>query len=177
MKIHRSLSLLLAAAVLGIGLFTACQPNTPGETTAASTESAVPTGDLSVNDGLSRETFLEGSYADEWLTGCSRPDRNDHFDAYILRHEEPRGEGTVYTFLVYYPHGAKPLQTIHSLTEDGETCILDLTYTEGGSTEGYTLTLVTLELPGDRDVRVRLNSGENILGTLLTVAAQPIVYG
>lgn len=127
-------------------------------------------------------TFLDGIiewYGDEtpagrWFDGCSAPDRDDQFDAYVLRHEAAAGEHTTFTYLIYYPHGDSARQATPELLEGERGYVLRVTYTEGTGINGYSLCYLSVTLPTDQAPRLDLLEEGNDLGYLSTVTVDPI---
>ena len=70
---------------------TACADGEPAyedrETFRQETYVALEDTVIAFQDGIIRTAYSAETSIDEWLKGCSAPDRNDQFDAYTLRHE------------------------------------------------------------------------------------------
>jgi hypothetical protein len=135
-------------------------------------ETFVVAGDMvmTFQDSIVMDAYPTESAVGEWLTGCSDSDRNDQFDAYILRHEASYGNGnTVHTYLIYYPHGDKAYKATPELLEGESGYVINISYTAGSGVEGYSLCYLTVTLPTDKSPRVRLLVEDDSLGVLSTV--------
>lgn len=135
-------------------------------------ETFVVAGDtvMTFQDAIALDAYPAGSAVGEWLTGCSDSDRNDQFDAYTLRHEALDGNGnTVYTYLIYYPHGDTACKATPELLEGESGYVINVSYTAGSGVEGYSLCYLTVALPTEKSPRVRLLIEDDTLGILSTV--------
>ncbi len=149
----------------------------PGETYAPEETVAVDGHTLHYSAGMSSEDFSAGTPAGDWIIGCSAPDRNDHFDAYILRHDATEGDMTTYTYLVYIPGATS--DTAAPALFDGATYgyRIDLYRTEPVE-GGYTLSRVQVTLPTTEEApRLRIIVDDDALGALVTVTETPIPGG
>ena len=126
------------------------------------------------SDGLVTADFPIGEPAGDWLSGCNRPDRDEHFQAYTLRREIAEGENTTFTYLIYYPHRDGVLQVKPSLSRTDSGYIIDLTYEAGQGMDGYSLCYLSVTLPTDKAPRLRLHRGEETLGVMSTVTQADI---
>ncbi len=147
------------------------------ETFAKETYVTVEGTTLSITDGLTRAVFSDDTPAGEWLAGCEAPDRNDQFDAYTLRHESAADGNTTFTYLIYYPHGGAAVAASPELLEGESGYVINLTYTEGDGTEGYSLCRLAVTLPTDKSPRLRLLAGKDTLGVMSTVTENTIPTG
>lgn len=166
------------AALMVCLLLSACTQREPSyedrETFPPEVLTPVEGTELILQDGLTADTYPADSSVGAWLTGCGSSDRNDHFDAYTLRHEAAANGNTTFTYLIYYPHETGSLKAKPSLSESDSGYIVDLTYEAGEGTEGYSLCYLTLTLPTEKAPRLRLHGSEEILGVMSTVTANPI---
>lgn len=175
MKTRFSLTAALLALLL---LLSAC---TEGESTADDRETFpketyIEASDAAVTfrDGLNTADYPAGTVAGDWLSLCAASDRDEHFDAYTLRHESTEGGKTTFTYLVYYPHGGGSLSATPEVLEGESGYVINLTYEEGGSTEGYTLCALTVTLSTDQAPRLRLICYGETLGQMATVSEEEI---
>ena len=138
-------------------------------------ETYVPVGDggLILYDALTVEGLSDPKLTD-WVNACASPDRNDHLGGYVLRHKMSEGDKTVFTFLVYYPHGGSAKAVTPELLEGASGYVLNLTFTEGKGTEGYSLCHLTVTVPTDNAPRVRIIDGDTMPGLLVSVSEEPI---
>ena len=169
----------LIIAVLSVGalLLSACarEPSYEDrETFAPEVLTPVEGTELIFADGLVTANFPMGEALGDWLNGCSRPDRNDHFQAYTLRREINEGENTTFTYLIYYPHGGESMKVKPVLSQTDSGYVIDLTYEKGQGVEGYSLCYLSVTLPTDKTPRLRLRYGEEILGVMSTVTQADI---
>ena len=125
-------------------------------------------------DGLVTADFPVGGPAGDWLNGCNRPDRDEHFQAYTLRREITDGENTTFTYLIYYPHGGEAMKAKPVLSETDSGFVIDLTYEAGQGVEGYSLCYLSVTLPTDKTPRLRLCREKEILGVMSTVTQADI---
>ena len=162
-------------------LMTACSPEEPSyadrETFEKETYVTLDNTGMSLLDGLQTESFPEDTPEGEWLAGCSAPDRNDQFDAYVLRHESAAEGHTTFTYLIYYPHGGSPLQVTPELMEGESGYVIHLSYADGAGNSGYSLCLLSVTLPTDQAPRMSLLVDGDSLGYISTVTATPIAEG
>lgn len=129
---------------------------------------------ISLADGLPLDYYSPDSPTGAWLEGCATSDRDDYFDAYVLRHESIADGNTTFTYLVYYPHGGSPLDVTHELLKGESGYVLNLHYTVGEVGESDSLCYLTLTLPTGEPPRLRLLVGDEALGILSTVTETPI---
>ncbi len=145
--------------------------------TNAPTEAYAPSGDFPVayQGNLTLDAYPEGTPAGDWLAACSAPDRDDQFEAYVLRHEAQNGESTTFTYLIYYRHGASGLSATPSVFqgENGGRRV-DLTYAEGDGTADYALCRLSVTLPAGEAPRLRLLIADDTVGYLSTVSQTEI---
>ena len=144
------------------------------ETFAPEVLTPVEGGELILQDGLRIDGYPLNEPIGEWLAGCSRPDRNDHFQAYTLRREISSEGNTSFTYIIYYPHGGAALTVKSALSQTDNGYIIDLTYEEGDGTQDYSLCYLSVTLPTDKAPRLRLTHDEETLGVLSTVTVDPI---
>lgn len=161
---------------------TACADGEPAyedrETFRQETYVALEDTVIAFQDGIIRTAYSAETSIDEWLKGCSAPDRNDQFDAYTLRHEASDGSGnTTYTYLIYYPHGGKAMEAAPELLDRGNGYVINLSYTMGTGIEGYSLCYLSVTLPTDQAPRLRLVVDEEALGVMSTVTTDKIPLG
>ena len=164
----------LIIAVLSVGalLMSSCarEPSYEDrETFAPEVLTPVEGTEVVFADGLATAAFPVGEPVGDWLSGCSRPDRNDHFQAYTLRREIAEGENTTFTYLIYYPHGGDPLSVTPELTESGDSYLMNIRYDSGKGEQGYSLCRLEVSLPTQNAPRLRFRVGEEILDVLVTV--------
>ena len=169
----------LIIAVLSVGalLMSSCarEPSYEDrETFAPEVLTPVEGTEVVFADGLVTAAFPVGEPVGDWLSGCSRPDRNDHFQAYTLRREIAEGENTTFTYLIYYPHGSESMKAKPVLSQTDSGYVIDLTYEAGQGMEGYSLCYLSVTLPTDKTPRLRLRRGEEILGVMSTVTQADI---
>ena len=169
----------LIIAVLSVGalLLSSCarEPSYEDrETFAPEVLTPVEGTELIFADGLVTAHFPTEEAMGDWLSGCSRPDRNDHFQAYTLRREITEGENTTFTYLIYYPHGGESMKVKPVLSQTDSGYVIDLTYEKGQGVEGYSLCYLSVTLPTDKTPRLRLRQGEEILGVMSTVTQADI---
>ncbi len=125
-------------------------------------------------DGLVAADFPVGEPAGDWLSGCSRPDRDEQFQAYTLRREIAEGENTTFTYLIYYPHGDGAMEAKPVLSKSDSGYVIDLTYEAGQGVDGYSLCYLSVTLPTDKTPRLRLRREKEILGVMSTVTQTDI---
>lgn len=171
---HTKFKLCILCGLLVSALcLAACQGGEPDgadrETFPKESYETVTDAGLTHRGGLSALDYDASSPVGEWLTACASSDRDEQFDAYTLRREITDGENTIFTYMIYYPHGGEGLTVTPELLE-GENggYVLNLTYTAGGSGE-YCLDYLSVTLPTDKAPRVRLLYEGEILGQLATV--------
>ena len=129
---------------------------------------------LTLTDALSVSAYGSETPEGAWLAGCARPDRDENFAAYVLRHESATDGNTTFTYLIYYPHGGAALAATPELLEGDDGYVLNLRYAEGSGREEYALCRLEVTLPTQRAPRLRLLVGEETLGVLSTVTDSPI---
>jgi hypothetical protein len=179
MKFKKTMSVLLTV-LLAFFLLTACEagksPDAGAVTSPADLLTPAAGIELTLRDGLSVEAYAADSPVGEWLLGCSGEDRDDHFDAYVLRHETADGGNTTFTYLIYYPHEQSSLAAKATIAEgdSGDGYVLGLSYGEGSGTEGYSLCYLSFTLPTDQAPRLRIYKGTGSLGLMSTVTSEPI---
>jgi hypothetical protein len=144
------------------------------ETFPKETYVPVADGGIVLYDGITKEELSAVPSLAEWLSACAASDRNDYFGGYMLRHESTEGENTVFTYLVYYPHGEKAMAVYPELLEGTSGYVLNLGYTAGEGVDGYSICYLTVTLPTDRAPRVRLVVGNQTPGVVITVTDSPI---
>jgi hypothetical protein len=146
------------------------------ETFPKETYVPVADGGIVLYDGITKEELSAVPSLAEWLSACAASDRNDYFGGYMLRHESTEGENTVFTYLVYYPHGEKAMAVYPELLEGTSGYVLNLGYTAGEGVDGYSICYLTVTLPTDTDraPRVRLVVGNQTPGVVITVTDSPI---
>ncbi len=148
------------------------------ETHPQETYIAVGDAQLSYTGGLDTAAYPAGAPAGDWLAGCSAPDRDEFIDAYILRHTDEREGESTFTYLIYYPHGEGRLVATPTLEEGTDEYRLNLTLREAAAgdpaTEGYLLARISVTLPAAKAPRLRLLSGGDVLGTLVSESREAI---
>lgn len=139
-------------------------------------ETYIEAADASVTfrGGLNTVDYPAGTVAGDWLSLCAASDRDEQFDAYTLRHESTSSGKTVFTYLIYYPHGGAGLTATPEVLEGESGYVINLTYKSGGSTDGYTLCALTVTLPTDQAPRLRLLYEDEVLGQMATVSEDEI---
>lgn len=125
-------------------------------------------------DGLSRDDYAADTPAGQWLIGCSASDRDEQFGAYTLRHESAADGNTTFTYLIYYPHGGPSVAAASEVLEGESGYVINIIYTAGAGTEGYSLCTLAVTLPTDQAPRLRLLVGGDPLGVMSTVTDSPI---
>lgn len=129
---------------------------------------------LSIAGGMETATF-DGTPAGEWLAGCSASDRDDQFNAYVLRHEAAAGENTTFTYLIYYRHGGVPVTPTAEVQKEDSGYRVNVSYTpDSEATADYALCYLTVTLPTQEAPRLRLLLGDETVGNLVTVTGDPI---
>lgn len=178
MNMKKITVILLLAALLASA--TACAgENSDGddtlvrETFEKETYVTVSDGGVTLTDGLALAAYGADTPAGAWLAGCSNPDRDDQFDAYVLRHESTADGNTTFTYLIYYPHGGTPLVATPELLEGETGYVVNLRYAAGGRGD-YALSRLEVTLPTQSAPRLRLLLEEEALGVLSTVTDSPI---
>ena len=176
MKIFRICSAVFLVALLLASV--SCGEREPSyddretrETFEKETYATVDGADMTFHDGLAKTAYASDMQVGAWLAGCASPDRDDRFDAYILRRESASEGNTTFTYLIYYPHGATALAATPELLERDGGYTINLRYKPGTGTEGYTLSYLSVTLPTDEAPRLRLLVNEEPLGVMSTVAA------
>ena len=144
------------------------------ETFPQETYVPVAGGGMILYDGLTVEQITFDSNMLDWLNACSGADRNDYFGGYVLRYENTEEENTVFTYLVYYPHGGEALAVKPELFEGSSGYVLNLNYAPGDGVKGYSLCHLTVTVPTDKAPRVRLLVGDQAPGVLISVSSKPI---
>ena len=172
----KKIAALLASVVL-LSSVTACSDDPSDgsdetfrqETLPKETYTVVEGASVKLNDGLPTSAYSAESTVGVWLAGCNHPNRDEQFDAYVLRHESTSGENTVFTYLIYYPHGGDPLSVTPELTENGDSYLMNIRYDSGKGEQGYSLCRLEVSLPTQNAPRLRFRVGEEILDVLVTV--------
>lgn len=144
------------------------------ETFPVETYETVDGAVVSFQDGVARDAYPADTPVGEWLTGCSADDRDDQFDAYTLRHESAADGHTTFTYLIYYPHGGSALSARSEVLEGEGGYVINIHYSAGGGTEGYSLCTLSVTLPTEETPRLRLLLADDPLGVMSTVSASPI---
>ena len=175
MKNRMSSMAALLALVMFLSACSGARPDTDGrETFPEETYVEVASASLSFRADLNAADYPEGTVAGDWLILCNAPDRDEQFDVYTLRHQSTDGDKTAFTYLVYYPHGGKPLTATPEVLEGESGYVVNLTYKAGGSTEGYSLSTLTVTVPTDKAPRLRLIYDGEVLGQMATVSDEEI---
>ncbi len=168
----------MAALLALITLLSACSvpgPDADGrETFPEETYTEVVNASFFFRADLDTADYPEGTVTGDWLTRCNAPDRDEQFEVYTLRHQSTDGDKTAFTYLVYYPHGGKPLTPTPEVLEGEHGYVINLTYGSGGSTEGYSLCTLTVTLPTAEAPRLRLIRDGEALGQIATVSDEEI---
>ena len=169
---------LLMAGQLAVSM-TACTEDPAGENPPRETfpqETFIPMENtaMTFRDGLDMTAYAEDTPEGAWLAGCSAPDRNDHLDAYVLRHESAADGHTTFTYLVYYPHGGQSMEAAPALLQGESGYAIHLTYEAGQGSSGYSLCYLSVTLPTDRAPELELRVDKKILGMISTVTQTPI---
>lgn len=164
--------LLSAASCAGDG----SEAPSPPETFEKETFTQAEGGSVTVTDGLDRDVFPADSPVGAWLAGCSAPDRNDHFDAYVLRYENREGEHTTSTYFIYYPHGGEPLAVNATLVKGQDRYQVNASFEKGEGKEGYSLCRLDVSITEWLTLGSRLSvlAGDEPLGVLTTVTETPL---
>lgn len=144
------------------------------ETFPQETYVSVGNGSMILYDALTVEEMYTDSNVAEWLDACAGSDRDDYFGGYVLRHEATEGENTVYTYLVYYPHGGEAMTVLPQLVDGTSGCVLNLHYAKGSGTEGYALSMIRVILPSGGAPRVRLLVNDDTPGVIVSVSKEAI---
>ena len=144
------------------------------ETFAKETYAAVGDTAVTFHDGIERTAYPAETPSGEWLSGCSDSDRDDQFDAYTLRHESAADGNTTFTYLIYYPHGGRAMTAAPELLEGKNGYVINLQYTPGAGTEGYSLCYLSVTLPTETAPRLRLLADDETLCVMSTVTREPI---
>jgi hypothetical protein len=144
------------------------------ETFAVETFAAVENSVITFADGVDPSVYPVGEPTGNWIDGCSDADRDDQFDAYILRHESKADGNTTFTYLVYYPHGEAAYTVTPALLESDGGYVLEMTYAPQGTKAEPSLCYLSVTLPTDQAPRVRLLLGQDVLGVMSTVTADAI---
>ena len=165
----RSLTCLMSLLLILLCSCTPAQPSVGGEDHYVTVDGA----DMRFVEQIAIDAFSSASPEGAWLTACASSDRNDCFDAFVLRHES-EGEGnTTFTYLIYYPHEGASLSATATLLQDGEDYVLRLSYEEGG-TANATLSYVSVTLASDTPPDLSLVADGDELGIISTVTSTPI---
>ena len=128
--------------------------------------------EVEFRDGISRSDYPIDTHVGEWLAGCAAEDRDDHFEAYTLRHHQPAENGnTTFTYFIYYPHGGESVSASAELLEGNGEYVIQVHYEAGPGVAEYSLCRVSVTIPTDEAPRLRLLMGEETLGVLSTIAA------
>lgn len=133
--------------------------------------------DMIFLDGIMDSAYGEDSPEGMWLAGCSSSDRDDFFDAYMLRSETKEKGNTTYTYLIYYPHGGDAVTATPELLEGESEYVINLRYEKGTGIKGYSLCYLSVTLPTDNPPHVRLLVDGESLGVLSTVTESAITTG
>lgn len=144
------------------------------ETFAKETYAAAGDFPMTLSDGLPLDFYAADTPVGAWLAGCNDSDRDDFFDAYVLRHESAAEGNTTFTYLVYYPHGGTSLAVTPELLEGENGYLLNLRYTVTDGDGDYSLCHLSVTLPTENAPRLRLLLGDEALGLLSTVSETPI---
>ena len=159
-------------------LLTACGDGEPDpsdrETFPPENFEAVTNVPLTHRGGLNVTDYASDSAAGEWIVKCAASDRDEQFEVYSLRCEAATEGATVFTYLLYYPHGGTSLTASVELLEGDGGYVLNVTYTPGGSSGGYCLDYVTVTLPTHKAPRLRFLYDGEVLGQLATVTDKEI---
>lgn len=169
--------LVITALILGAFLLSSCarEPSYEDrETFAPEVLTPVEGTEVILQDGLIFADFPEGEPAGDWLIGCNRPDRDEHFQAYTLRREVTKDGNTTFIYLIYYPHGDGALHVRPALSQTDSGYIIDLVYEAGQGVDGYSLCYLSVTLPTDKTPRLRLRRGDETLGVMSTVTQADI---
>jgi hypothetical protein len=171
--------MILTAALLALAaLLSACVDKEPDpsdrETFPEETYIEAADATVSFRADLNTADYPVGTVAGDWLKLCGSNDRDEQFDVYTLRHESVSGDKTTFSYMIYYPHGGKSLTPTPEVLEGGSGFVVNLTYKEGGSTEGYSLCALTVTLPTDKAPRLRLLYDGEVLGQMATVSDEEI---
>ena len=177
---RKKITMLLLLAALLTGATACTGEKSDGEDTLLretfekETYVTVSDGGVTLTDGLALTSFGADTSVGTWLAGCSGADRNDQFDAYVLRHEAVADGNTTFTYLIYYPHGGASLVADAELLEGEDGYVLNLRYTAGGRGADYALSRLEVTLPTEQAPRLRLLVDDEPLGILSTVTQPPI---
>ena len=174
----KKLMILTAALLALVTLLSSCgdkEPD-PSDRETFPEETYVEAADASVSfrADLNTADYPEGTVAGDWLILCAATDRDEQFDAYTLRHESVSGDRTTFTYLIYYPHGQAGMTPTPEVLEGESGYVVNLTYKAGGSTEGYSLSTLTVTVPTDKAPRLRLIYDGEVLGQMATVSDEKI---
>ena len=178
-NLKKSKKAMVAALAAGILLtMAACGDKEPTyedrETVAKETFVTVGNVDMAFRSGITTRAYAADTPTGEWLDGCDAPDRDDQLDAYTLRYENEVDGHTTYTYLIYYPHGGESLAVAPELLEGESGYVINLTYTPGDGTDGYSLCRLEVTLPTGQAPRLRLLTDQDTLGVMSTITDQPI---
>lgn len=170
--------LFIGLCVVLLLAFTACTDKKPSyedrETFTKETYIAMNNTAIILQDCLADTAYPAGTPVGDWLVGCSASDRDDQFDAYVLRHEMTSDGHTTFTYLVYYPHGSVPLTVTPELLEGEKGYVLNVRYTPGQGQAGYSLCHLSVTLPTEEPPRLRLLTDDDTLGVMTTVTQDKI---
>lgn len=157
---------LLSLASCGKGDSEGSTPDTYGETVHY-TESGA---EVRLRDGISKSDYPADTNVGAWLAGCSVEDRNDHFEAYTLRHAQPAEDGnTTFTYFIYYPRGGMQIAAMPELLEGDGGYVINIRYAEEDEGVEYSLCSLSVTIPTEKSPRLRLLVGEETIGVLSTV--------
>ena len=176
MKAQRILCFLALVPLL-FGFVACTQDQAPsGDRESIYHETFVPLEgtEMTFADGLDVADFSETEAVGRWLEKCASPDRDDFFDVYILRHQVTNDGNTTFTYLIYYPHGGPSVAAASEVLEGESGYVINIIYTAGAGTEGYSLCTLAVTLPTDQAPRLRLLVGGDPLGVMSTVTDSPI---
>ncbi len=133
--------------------------------------------DMTFLDCIMDSAYGADSPEGAWLAGCSSSDRDDFFDAYTLRCETAENGNTIFTYLIYYPHGGDAVTVTPELLEGENEYVINLHYAKGAGINGYSLCYLSVTLPTDNPPHVRLLVDDEVLGVLSTVTESAISTG
>ena len=145
----------------------------PWETFPRETFEIAENAEYTFRDGLLLTDYPTDSAVGEWLAGCSRPDRDESFGAYVLRFESEADGNTTYDYLIYYPHGGSSVTATPDILEGQGGYAVRISYAAGEGTEAYSLCRLTVTLPTGETPRLRLMVKDDALGVLSTVSNAP----
>jgi hypothetical protein len=167
--------MMAAAVVVSLSAVVSCGRSDKGkgeaDTYGESHYQTASGAEVVLQDGISRSDYPIDTYVGEWLAGCAAEDRDDHFEAYTLRHKQPAENGnTTFTYFIYYPHGGEAVSASAELLEGNGEYVIRVGYEAGPGVAEYSLCRVSVTIPSEEAPRLRLLAGEEPLGVLSTVA-------